>query len=179
MLAVAQPSPGALAVIDFLNSRPHSKRPQRELLHTPETAAPLLRRFGQPEGVPPTLEALAELRSLRGALIGVVVSPDSGHEWDELTDHASAVSFRQVFSAPGEVRPRQVSGNPVVGAVLLAVTELVATDTWSRIRICANKRCGHAFYDTTRSRTQRWHAYEPCGNRTNVASYRARRSNAR
>ncbi|WIX80405.1 CGNR zinc finger domain-containing protein [Amycolatopsis carbonis] len=30
--------------------------------------------------------------------------------------------------------------------------------------------------DTTRSHTRRWHSYELCGNRANVASHRARKS---
>ncbi|MFD9007044.1 CGNR zinc finger domain-containing protein [Streptomyces sp. NPDC059582] len=55
------------------------------------------------------------------------------------------------------------------------MAEMIADGTWQRIRACANEDCAHAFYDTTRSRTQRWHSYEDCGNRTNVAAYRARR----
>ncbi|MEO3773386.1 CGNR zinc finger domain-containing protein [Micromonospora sp. B9E7] len=47
------------------------------------------------------------------------------------------------------------------------------------MRICGNEMCSHVFYDTTRSRTQRWHSYERCGNRTNVAAYRARARSAR
>ncbi len=34
--------------------------------------------------------------------------------------------------------------------------------------------CDEVFYDTTRSRTRRWHSYESCGNRANVSAYRAR-----
>ncbi len=33
---------------------------------------------------------------------------------------------------------------------------------------------GHAFYNATRSQTQRWHSYAVCGNRSNVATYRRR-----
>ncbi|MFF4955535.1 CGNR zinc finger domain-containing protein [Streptomyces sp. NPDC001222] len=55
------------------------------------------------------------------------------------------------------------------------MAELMADGTWSRIRVCDNEGCRHVFYDTTRSRTQRWHSYATCGNRTNVASYGARK----
>ncbi|MEO3748322.1 CGNR zinc finger domain-containing protein [Plantactinospora sp. B5E13] len=73
----------------------------------------------------------------------------------------------------------QVTGDPVIGGITLAVAELVAAGTWSRIRTCANEQCQHVFYDTTRSRTQRWHSYEMGGNRANVAAYRARSSRTR
>jgi predicted RNA-binding Zn ribbon-like protein len=36
------------------------------------------------------------------------------------------------------------------------------------------RRLPRGVYDTTRSRTQRWHSYELCGNRANVAAFRAR-----
>ncbi|MFI5695855.1 CGNR zinc finger domain-containing protein [Kribbella sp. NPDC051586] len=32
-----------------------------------------------------------------------------------------------------------------------------------RIRVCGRDVCTLVFYDTTRSRTQRWHAENPCG----------------
>jgi predicted RNA-binding Zn ribbon-like protein len=76
------------------------------------------------------------------------------------------------------VQLRQVEGDPLVGKIALAVAELVAAGTWSRVRLCANHSCGGAFYDTSRSRTQRWQSYEICGNKSNVAAYRARRSAA-
>ncbi|WP_414711145.1 CGNR zinc finger domain-containing protein [Pseudonocardia sp.] len=41
-----------------------------------------------------------------------------------------------------------------------------------RLRRCANPVCDIAFYDGTRSRTQRWHSYARGGNRCNVAAYR-------
>jgi predicted RNA-binding Zn ribbon-like protein len=69
---------------------------------------------------------------------------------------------------------RQVTGDPVVGRIVQDVATLITTGNWSRLRYCANEVGGAVFYDTTRSRTRRWHSYEYCGNRTNVAAYRAR-----
>jgi predicted RNA-binding Zn ribbon-like protein len=82
--------------------------------------------------------------------------------------------LRQGFSSSGKVQLHQVGGDPVLGSINLAVAELLADGTWSRIRICDDEHCRHAFYDTTRSRTQRRHSYEICGNRSNVAAYRNR-----
>jgi predicted RNA-binding Zn ribbon-like protein len=35
----------------------------------------------------------------------------------------------------------------------------------SRLRYCAREACDLLLYDTTRSRTQRWHSESPCGSR--------------
>lgn len=56
----------------------------------------------------------------------------------------------------------------------MRLPESIWTVDQQRIRVCANDGCRAVFYDTTRSRTQRWHSYELCGNRANVAAFRAR-----
>ncbi|MEU6201238.1 CGNR zinc finger domain-containing protein [Streptomyces sp. NPDC047061] len=42
------------------------------------------------------------------------------------------------------------------------IAELAALDP-HRLRRCARDACDLIFYDTTRSRTRRWHAEDPCG----------------
>lgn len=42
------------------------------------------------------------------------------------------------------------------------IEELTGLDP-QRWRRCARAECGLLFYDTTRSRTQRWHSERPCG----------------
>ena len=61
----------------------------------------------------------------------------------------------------------------VVEESLAVLHAALADGTWSRVRLCALEACHSAFYDATRSRTQRWHSYAMCGNRTNVAAHRA------
>jgi predicted RNA-binding Zn ribbon-like protein len=166
-------------IVNLLNSRPHGAGGMfPDQLDNAETAGVILGPFGPPEAAAPASERIDALRGLRTALLGMVW-PQSESEADarlaELNEYASSITLRQDFSAPGEVRLRQVGGDPVVGSITRAVAALMAADKWSRIRICDNKSCHHAFYDTTRSRTQRWHSYEMCGNKTNVAAYRARK----
>jgi predicted RNA-binding Zn ribbon-like protein len=43
----------------------------------------------------------------------------------------------------------------------------------SRLKRCERAACNLVFYDTTRSRTQRWHAESPCGNGERQRRYRA------
>jgi predicted RNA-binding Zn ribbon-like protein len=42
------------------------------------------------------------------------------------------------------------------------IEELAALES-NRLRRCARAACDLLFYDTTRSRTRRWHAEDPCG----------------
>jgi len=60
------------------------------------------------------------------------------------------MAFRQDFSAPGRVSLRQAAGDPVVGAITLAVAELVTAGTWPRLRICANDDEGFAGVEVLR-----------------------------
>jgi predicted RNA-binding Zn ribbon-like protein len=53
-----------------------------------------------------------------------------------------------------------------------AALELVEIDV-TRLKRCERPACNLVFYDTTRSRTQRWHAESPCGNRERQRRYRA------
>ncbi|MFG1708195.1 CGNR zinc finger domain-containing protein [Nonomuraea sp. M3C6] len=168
----------AAAIVDLLNSRPHATPLLPDTLDDPETAGAILHPFGQPEGVPPAPRRLDEIRALRSDLMAIIAEPNTERGWADLTEHISEVTVRHAFSAPGQVRLRPASGDPVAGGITLAVAELIAAGSWSRIRACANDLCRHVFYDTTRSRTQRWDSYETCGNRSNVAAYRARKNAA-
>src|SRR5882757_7085633 len=91
-----------------------------------------------------------ELRGLRDALVTIVLGPATEAElaasWREFTAGTSNVTLRHVFRTPGQVVLRQVGGDPVIGGVALAVAELVSSGAWSRLRICANGECAHAFY---------------------------------
>lgn len=170
----------AEAVVDLLNSRPHATPLLPDTLDDPDSVMAILRPFTAP-GTEPSLSdsQLKQVRQLRSDLLRVVLdaeTDDSAVAWSYFTAHTSTVTLRQIFAAPGTVHLDQVDGDPVVGGIALAVAELIRTQTWSRIRICVNELCSHAFYDSTRSRTQRWHSYEVCGNRHNAAAYRARRS---
>jgi predicted RNA-binding Zn ribbon-like protein len=42
------------------------------------------------------------------------------------------------------------------------IDELASLDP-ARLRKCARSACDLLFYDTSRSRTRRWHAEDPCG----------------
>ncbi|GAA1295075.1 hypothetical protein GCM10009609_75690 [Pseudonocardia aurantiaca] len=145
-------------------------------LDSPESATLVLRPFGQEDGFP-TVQRLDLVRAVRDDLLGLVdvrEPADASQDWAAFSGRVGSIAFRQDFSSPGRVDLRQVAGDPVVGRIARDVAALVTAGSWSRLRLCANDVCREAFYDTTRSRTRRWHSYEICGNRSNVAAYRAR-----
>ena len=65
-------------------------------------------------------------------------------------------------------------GEPTATATLArrVALELGEIDV-TRIKRCRRPACDLVFYDTTRSRTQRWHAESPCGNRERQRRHRA------
>jgi predicted RNA-binding Zn ribbon-like protein len=165
----------------LLNSRPHAVPVIPDTLNDPQGVRTLLDTFGRHDAELPGPEELELVRMLRTDLMNVLTAEDHETEargWKDLTAHAAEITFRQDFS-PGGAQLRQVTGEPLAGEAAAAVAELVRSGGWSRVRVCGNHRCSRVFYDTTRSRTQRWHSYEVCGNRSNVAAYRARKGASR
>ncbi|MFJ9543836.1 CGNR zinc finger domain-containing protein [Streptomyces sp. NPDC101225] len=169
----------ARALVALLNSRPHATPVLPDRLDDPRTAQSVLAAFGAAEADGEvSSELLDRIRALRTELMAVVEASDEGEAarmWDAVTARVAGATYQQVFSDTA-VRLRQVTGDPLIGRIASAVADLVGSGAWTRVRVCANEQCGAVFYDVTRSRTQRWHSYEVCGNRSNVAAYRARRA---
>ena len=161
------------ALVDLLNSRPYAGHSDK--LDDPELAKAILTPF-EPDHGEITPQRLALIRDFRARLMSLVGQDpaEDKDDWAAFSQLASAVTFRQDFSDPTQVQLRHVTGDPVIGGIVLAVAGLVTSGNWTRITACANDVCQRVFYDTTRSRTRRWHSYEICGNRANVAAYRAR-----
>jgi predicted RNA-binding Zn ribbon-like protein len=103
------------------------------------------------EGSHPPLEALNALAGAEPAVYELQLGAD-GH-------------------LRGKLRPRGLSATaPLLAGVMRQLAELDP----SRLRRCARPECNLVFYDTTRSRTQRWHAERPCGLRDRQRRHRAR-----
>ena len=156
----------AALLVDLVNTREMAWSP--ESLDSPEGAAPLLTALGGQDA--------GRVRAVRDDLVSVLTAGPAAQPraWERFTAGTGDVTVRHLFAGPDDVRLEAAGGDPAVAAVVLAVAELVRSGTWSRLKLCAFEPCSAAFYDTTRSRTQRWHSYETCGNRANVAAHRAR-----
>lgn len=66
----------------------------------------------------------------------------------------------------------------IVSFLARRVIEELATIDPGRLRECARPECTLLFYDTTRSRTRRWHAEDPCGWRERQRTHRTNQNPA-
>lgn len=64
-------------------------------------------------------------------------------------------------------------------AAALGLLALIQRDGLARLGRCAAHGCAGVFVDTTRNRSRRYCIPEICGNRTNLAAFRARRRGER
>jgi predicted RNA-binding Zn ribbon-like protein len=167
-------STAATAIVDLLNSRAYAGMADK--LDHSRQATRVLRPFTRARAVPSPerLELVRAVRTELVALADVHGTTEAPRRWAAVTSLASDIAFAYVFAGDSEARLRQVAGDEVVGGIVRAVATLVETGNWARLKLCASDVCRGAFFDTTRSRTRRWHSYEMCGNRSNVAAYRAR-----
>lgn len=59
----------------------------------------------------------------------------------------------------------------------MALVDVIRADETERLRTCADDDCGHVLVDLSRNRSRRY-CEAGCGNRANVAAYRARKATA-
>jgi predicted RNA-binding Zn ribbon-like protein len=174
-------------LIDVLNSRRMDWRAD-QLDDAGATSVMLrdsaLAPHGSPVGAPDWASTVSALRVVRDALVEIVAEPDPDDRdraWRTINEVAERVrlSVRLHASADGPTAELEPARDALPGEVILArlltrLHDAVRAGSLRRIRLCANPGCAVAFYDRTRSRTQRWHSYSVCGNPSNVAAYRAR-----
>jgi predicted RNA-binding Zn ribbon-like protein len=177
---LAQDTPPELrAVLHFLNSRPIGYDP--EALADARTATAYLRASGfELAGGALGSRDLTVLRELRDALaIAVDDALDAAEReraWLAINAVAAASPMVIAFSAgpTATLEPTGRGARHVIETVLADLYAAIAGGRFARIKLCAFEPCAAAFYDVTRSRTQRWHSYATCGNRVNVAVHRER-----
>jgi predicted RNA-binding Zn ribbon-like protein len=137
---------------------------------------------GQLAGVvdgPVAAADLTDLRRLQAATVHAAEAILAGQPLDcaELNTLAAGSSARGelVTTDRGELRRRLtwVDTSPAAALARRLVDELAALDP-TRLRRCARPECDLLFYDTTRSRTRRWHAEDPCGWRERQRTHRER-----
>ncbi len=63
----------------------------------------------------------------------------------------------------------------MLAEVCMAMVTVFVAHEWSRLRICAGEDCDAVIVDLSRNRSKRYCDVGNCGNRANVAAYRARR----
>jgi len=164
----------AQRLVTLLNTRPHAGQPDA-LVVGGEGPDAVRRQFAENA---PEMDAadLAHVARLRDALVMTLIddaSVEAAAAWERVSELTGSATVRRVFT-PSGVELHPAAGSAVLGAIADAIHDVVDADSWSRLRFCPNHKCDLAFYDTTRSRTQKWDSYETCGNKANVSAHRAR-----
>ncbi|MET0525616.1 MAG: CGNR zinc finger domain-containing protein [Nocardioides sp.] len=116
--------------------------------------------------------------TLRSGLREAMVRHSAGDATPRVPDldaAASELPLRIVFDG---TRPRLA---PAVGgvrgalaAILVAMADAQADDTWGRMKLCVAEECALAFYDASKNRSRHWCSMGECGNRQKTRAYRAR-----
>jgi predicted RNA-binding Zn ribbon-like protein len=177
-------TPGAAFTTDLVNTMEGPRA--RDTLSGVEDLRALLERHGRDPGeAEPTEHDVREVRDLRARMLKV---------FDASNDRALVAELNALLAAsrPHAVRLLQVQGGSgwtwsvafgsdasladrmqVVSAVsLLGVVKALGFD---RLRSCAAPDCSGLFVDTSRAGRRKYCQPAICGNRQNVAAYRARR----
>ena len=161
-------------LINFLNSRLSSRRPER--FDSPSNAAAFLIHceLGY-EGETLSTHDTTRLRRLRDAIVSAVKEPTNAAAWDAVNELAANAPLRLHIPSSHTTVLESARTNPAdstIAQLLDQISRAITTGRWDRLAACA--RCRRVFYDTTRSHTRRWCSYATCGNKSNVAAYRAR-----
>jgi predicted RNA-binding Zn ribbon-like protein len=123
---------------------------------------------------------LADLRRLQRASVDAAHAIISGEALDcaEVNALAAGSCARIELLVTDSAPRRELIWTDASLAAALArrlIEELDALER-GRLRRCARPECDLVFYDTTRSRTRRWHAEDPCGWRERQRVHRLRTS---
>lgn len=130
----------------------------------------------------PTPEELADVHALRRTLRGLLDSRDQAGVVAQAGRLAADAGTGPTLRPDGDgrwqwwVASRRDAGLAgelalLTATALLAVVRVLGHD---RFRPCASPACNGAFVDTSRAGRRRYCEPEVCGNRINVANYRAR-----
>ena len=187
-MEITRPHPTELApetpsdlrpLLHFLNSRPIGY--ESEGLPDARSAGAYLRASGfDLADADLGADDLALLHRLRDSLTTVLDRDRDAAEleaaWHAIREIAAESPVTIVLGPDphAALEPASRGARGVVERVLADMHAAIANGRFDRLRLCAYEPCGGAFYDATRSRTQRWHSYATCGNRVNVAAHRKR-----
>jgi predicted RNA-binding Zn ribbon-like protein len=127
--------------------------------------------------------AVADLGDLRRLLRASVHAADAilaGEALDSAEVNALAAGSCariQLLVTDGVPRRQLIwTDTSLAAALARRLIEELNTLEPDRLRRCARPECDLLFYDTTRSRTRRWHAEDPCGWRERQRVHRLRTS---
>jgi predicted RNA-binding Zn ribbon-like protein len=171
---------------DFINTR----EPQtgEESLQTPQDLRAWLVDHGltSPHGPRDQMTANdlelahAVREGLRVVLMSHTGSPADDTATTALNHALQRLAVNVEFDSQGQHRlaaAHQAPGHFGLAAILEAIRQATADQTWHRLKVCARDTCKWAFYDTSRNRAGRWCSMAGCGNHVKMQrAYAARKT---
>ena len=121
------------------------------------------------KALPPRLRAVWEAPSATEAAGMVNALLAESQALPQLTDH-DGEAWHLHFSPPGAPLAVRLQAEAAMG-----LAAVLRGGGYERLRRCADDGCGDVFVDASRNRSRRYCDPDTCGNRANVAAYRARR----
>ena len=118
-----------------------------------------------------TATELPRLRAVRDALRSVIGKAEDPRG-DALIAGTAAIA---VTSAGAHLEPVGSGASWLASAIAVEAASAHAQDSFRRLKLCHQQRCGVAFYDRSKNNSRVWHDTATCGNQVNSRAHRARR----
>jgi predicted RNA-binding Zn ribbon-like protein len=91
-----------------------------------------------------------------------------------LDEIAAGVPLRVRFGAAAHLEPARRQAAPALAPILATAYDAMRDEALDRLKVCRNRDCRWAFYDTSRNRSGVWCSMAVCGNRQKGRVYRSR-----
>jgi predicted RNA-binding Zn ribbon-like protein len=129
-----------------------------------------------------TAEELAQVRALRGRLRAVWTATDRDTVAAMVNEILADADAQPYLSKHDQwdwhlhvTRPDAPLAHRLAAEAAMGFLDLVREDDLDRLKICAAEDCQDVLVDLSRNSSKRYCDTGNCGNRTNVAAYRARK----
>ena len=129
-----------------------------------------------------TVEELESVRRLRAQLRTLWDAPGRGEAAEIVNDLLRASDARPYLSRHDQwdwhlhvTRPEAPLAARLGAEAAMGFLDLVRADDLGRLRVCAAEDCSDVLVDLSRNKSKRYCDTGNCGNRANVAAYRARK----
>ena len=129
-----------------------------------------------------TPEELESVRALRPRLHKLWMIEDRDEAAALVNEILAEANARPYLSRHDEwdwhlhvTRPDAPLADRIAAEAAMAILDLIRSDALGRLRICAAEDCEDVLIDLSKNSSKRYCNTGNCGNRTNVAAYRARK----
>ncbi|MFC5596384.1 CGNR zinc finger domain-containing protein [Deinococcus cellulosilyticus] len=182
--SLLQPDAAAELVLSFVNTRPNKLQPEQfDHLQALQQWLVQHQLIGSSDQITET--DLEEAKHLRSALVVLLLSHlnDAEMEASELQQATESLQrltrnhplVTLISSGDVQLVPHNQGGRAALGRILAAITELVLSGRWNRMKACRNDTCQTAFYDRTRNGAGTFCSQNPCGAMMAMRAYRKRK----